>query len=562
MQVLLDSTVGPEALEKASSQFIHIYCLLGSCGITGQVFDNPGRGLSTDFEVIHPKELFPFPSYGTDYTKPYGILRQRVVPYDWLKERFGRKIADNKKFMEIYEAPTGEASTVEYDQEGDQSPTGGRLRHNYGGGEGQGQEDSVEVVKIRELWINGPGGLCAEYGVSSGDYAINRESYEGMEVYCPIGKRSFIDTGTFHGGGMFDLLFSTVREMERLLKSVYNNIRDTDKYGFLVLPHGGFHHDTMFKDVGHGLRVAYYEPDYTGSDVRPFMVSPYNAGDGPAKIAGLSKAMVDAISPIKDLAEEKGRIDSATGLQFLDEQMGRYMTNATNGLRSAFADMYRALAADVLTNVSVSPRPVPVERLTVELAGVVIDPETSEVTFENNPLPGIGRMQFGVRGRTIQSQTAKLERALEMVEKQLTDPLAFRLYFLKEGMDPPLWMEEEKSAYNMIVQNILRLFGDGQSPGMVIITPHNVMPKLQLRMLNSFMDSPLLGQASVEVQNSFIDYRESLVQLIGPMLPPGVPAPEDLAAIQQDIMPQLQGGQGGGQKGQKSGGAQQGAKKS
>jgi len=560
MQVLLDSAVGQEALETASGQFIHLFALLGSCGITGEVFDSPAKGLSTDFEVIHPKELFPFPSYGSDYTKPYGILRQRVVPFTWLKERFGRKIEDNRGFMEIYETPAGAPSSVEGDQEGEPGAMGGRMRHNFGQGEGHGEDDSVEVARIRELWIKGPGGLVQEFGISSGDYVITREKYDDMEVYCPIGMRTFIDTGTFHGAGMFDLLFSTVREMERLLKSLYNNVRDTDKYGFLVLPHGGFHHDTMFKDVGNGLRVAYYEPDYTGSDIRPFMVSPYNAGDAPGKIAGMAKAMVNDLSPIKDLAEEKGRIDSATGLQFLDEQMGRYMTNATNGLRGAFSDMYRALAAGVLTSLSDSSKPIPVGKLSIELAGVVIDPDTNEVSFENNPLPTIGRMQFGVRGRTIQSQTAKLERALEMVEKELTDPLAFRLYFLKEGMDPPLWMEEEKAAYNMVVQNVLRLFGDGQTPGMVIITPHNVMPKLQMRVLNSFMDSPLMGQSSVEVQNSFIDYRESLLQLIGPMLPPGVPQPDDLAAIQQDIMPQLQGqGGGGGQQGQQAGGAPQGA---
>jgi hypothetical protein len=560
MQVLMDSAVPPELLEDQSGKFIHLYALLGCAGITGEIFEAPARGLSADFEVIHPKELFPFPSYGTDYTKPYGVLRQRVVPLTWLKERFGRKISDNEKFMEVYEAQHGSEGTVDDEQEGEQTGAAGagRTRWNFGQGEGHGQEDSVKVARIRELWIKGPGGLCEEYGVSSGDYVIQRDSYEGMEAYCPIGLRTFIDTGTFHGAGMFDLLFSTVREMERLLKSVYNNIRDTDKYGFLVLPHGGFHHDTMFKDVGHGLRVAYYEPDYTGSDIRPFMVSPYNAGDAPGKVAGLAKAMVNDLSPIKDLAEEKGRIDSATGLQFLDEQMGRYMTNATNGLRGAFSDMYRSLAAQVLNNVTASPRPIPVDRLTIELAGVVIDPDTSSVDFENNPLPGIGRMQFGVRGRSIQSQTAKLERALEMVEKQLTDPLAFRLYFLKEGMDPPLWMEEEKSAYKTIVQNILRLFGDGQNPGMIIITPHNVMPKLQIRVLNSFMDSPLMGQASVEVQNSFIDYRESLLQLIGPVLPPGVPQPDDLAAIQQEIMPQLQ--QQGGQQ-PSSGGTRQGASK-
>jgi hypothetical protein len=556
MQVLLDAAVDPGALDQAVAKFVHLYTLLGSCGVTGQVFNSPARGLSTDFEVIHPKELFPFPSFGTDFTKVAGLVRQRVVPLKWLQERFGRKIADNKGDLEVYEVPVGAPGSVENDYYdwGGEGATGGRVRWNFQEGSGApiDTDVSIEVARIRELWTEGPGSLCDEYALVSGDYKITHTVYDGAEAYCPVGMRTFIDTGTFHGAGLFDLLFSSVRELEKLLKSLYNNIRDIDRYGFLVLPHGGFNHDTLFKDVGEGLRVAYYEPDYTGSDVKPFMVQPYNSGDAPGKAAGLAKAMLEGISPIKDLAEEKGRIDSASGLQFLDEQMGRYMTNATNNLRGAFSDMYRGLASDVLSNVAAQPGPIPVGRLTVELAGVIIDPETQRVTFEDNPLPTVGRLEFGVRGRTVQSQTAKLERAMDMVEKKLGDPMKMILYFLREGMEPPMYIEEEKAAYNTVVRNILLLYGNGQQPGMVIITPHNAMPQLQLRVLGAFMNSPLMGLAQPEVQNSFIDYRESLLQLMGPILPPGVPPPDDLATIQQDIMPQLQGG-GQGQKPQGQG---------
>ena len=554
MQVLLDAAIDPGALDLSVSKFVHLYVLLGSCGITGQIFNSPARGLSTDFEVIHPKEIFPFPSIGTDFTKAGGMVRQRVVPYKWLQERFGKRIAHNKKHMELYKAPLGAVGTVDDDsgQEG-AGNVGGRTRWNFEEGSGGpiDKDTSIEVARIRELWTEGPGSLCDEYALVCGDYKITHREYDGVEAYCPIGMRTFIDTGTFHGAGLFDLLFSSVRELERLLKSLYNNIRDLDKYGFLVLPHGGFNHDTLFKDVGEGLRVAYYEPDYTGSDVKPFMVAPYNAGDAPGKVAGLAKAMLEGISPIKDLAEEKGRIDSASGLQFLDEQMGRYMTNATNNLRGAFSDMYRGLASDVLMNVAESQQPIPVGRLTVELAGVIIDPETQRVSFAENPLPTVGRLAFGVRGRTIQSQTAKLERAVDMIEKKMADPMKVILYFLKEGMEPPMYIEEERSAYDSVVRNILLLYGDGQRSGQAIISPHNVLPKLQLRVLGAFMNSTIMSMAEPEVQNSFIDYRESLLQLMGPILPPGVPPPDDMAAIQQDIMPKMQEagrqGMGGGQ---------------
>ena len=543
MQILMDAAIDPAALDRTSSKFIHLYTLLGSCGVTGQTFQSPARGLSTDFEVIHPKELFPFPSFGTDFTKAGGMVRQRVVPFKWLQARFGRKIVDNKKDMEVYEVPLGSVASVENsEQDEGRGGTGGRVRWNFqeGAGGPTAGDISVEVTRIRELWTEGPGSLCDEYVLTSGDYTVKHSVYDGVEAYCPIGMRTFIDTGTFHGAGLFDLLFSSVRELEKLLKSLYNNIRDLDKYGFLVLPHGGFNHDTLFKDVGEGLRVAYYEPDYTGSDVKPFMVSPYNAGDAPGKVAGLAKAMLEGLSPIKDLAEEKGRIDSASGLQFLDEQMGRYMTNATNNLRGAFSDMYQGLAADVLANVVESSNPVPVGKLTVELAGVIIDPETQKVSFQDNPLPTVGRLAFGVRGRTIQSQTAKLERAIDMIEKKMADPMKVMLYFLKEGMEPPIYMEEERAAYDTVVRNILLLYGDGKRPGMVIITPHNVLPQLQMRVLGAFMNSPIMGMANPEVQNSFIDYKESLLQLMGPILPPGMPPPDDLAAIQQEIMPKLQ----------------------
>ena len=66
--------------------------------------------------------------------------------------------------------------------------------------------------------MNGPADLCERYVMASGDYIIEDVVTEGMEVYCPIGHDRFMENGTFHGAGAFDLLFPLIREAERLIK--------------------------------------------------------------------------------------------------------------------------------------------------------------------------------------------------------------------------------------------------------------------------------------------------------------------------------------------------------
>jgi hypothetical protein len=89
-------------------------------------------------------------------------------------------------------------------------------------------------------------------------------------------------------------------------------------------------------------------------------------------------------------------------------------------------------------------------------------------------------------------------------------------------------MGEEQSAYESVVRNILMLFGDGENPGQIILTPHTVLPALQGRVLNAFMSSPKMAMASPTVQDEFKKYREFLMMSMGMVLPEGVPSPEEM----------------------------------
>ena len=98
-------------------------------------------------------------------------------------------------------------------------------------------------------------------------------------------------------------------------------------------------------------------------------------------------------------------------------------------------------------------------------------------------------------------------------------------------------MDEDQSAYEQVVQNILTLYGDGGSPGQVIIAPHTSRPEFQLRVLNGFMSSPLMARAEPNVIDEFKKYREAMIQFMGASLPAMVPNP-DSAALFAEQQPQ------------------------
>jgi hypothetical protein len=528
-QIMLDQVVSEHQLQRVVPQFNHIFTLLGSCGITGHMVNHPTVGLTADLEVVHPMELYPFPSLVHDYTKQRGLLRQRMVSMEYLKEKFGSKVTRNKDRIEYYTIRPGEA----YEQQTANEYTLGsqvvysddRMAMH------DSDKESQQVVRVRELWLKGSRDTVERYIVTSGECTLHDESFEGREVYCPIGFARFMENGSFHGAGVFDLLFSLCREAERLQKSLFQNIRDIDKYGVLVLPHGSFNANTMLRDVGQGLRVFPWEPDPISEGFRPFNITPFTSGDVPGKVSSFAVQQIDRLNPIRDLLAEKGRVDSATGLQFLDEQVNRAMNTPTAGVQQAWGDAYRSVLAGAVREVVFTPKTFTVDQLTLDLAGVVVDPETMAVSFERNPLPSLAQLSFKIKDINPKSKVARKQEALALQQQFQLDPDTFMLFALKEGLDFAMWSDEHQSAYESVVRNCLLLYGDGKEPGQVVLTPQMTKPEMQIRVLNSFMASPVMGVASAEVQNAFIEYHKTLMGFMGLVLPNALPNPDDVAML-------------------------------
>ena len=536
-QILLDSTMSANQLEDVKSKFCYIFTALGSCGISGHITDHPSIGLTNDLEVIHPRELFPFPSVGEDYSKASGLVRQRIVPLSVLEEKYGSRIKKNLKHMEYWEDDIGTdwSNPAENDII---SNTGSDMNIIEGTDSARTVSGSVHtLIRVREVWIDGPAGTVDRYVVTSGDYVIQDEDYSEIEVYCPIGFARFMENGTFHGMGMFDLLFGLSREMEKLLKNLFNNVRDMDRYGVLVMPQGQFNERSLLRDIGDGLKVLPFEPDPVSENFKPFPITPVTMGDQPGKTAAFAKQMLDTLNPIRDLISQKGRVDSASGLNYLDEKINEAISTPTRGLERAFSNCYRASLSSIIKNLIEVPRAIRIEKLSLDLAGVVLNPENNTISFEqSNPLPTLQDLSFTIAQREPKSAAAIKSEGLQMLKAGVMDLQAFKIFLIQQGIKVAAYLDEERNAYEAVIRNCLVLFGNGASPGQIVVTPYMATPKLQLRVLSGFMASPKMALAAPQVQNAFKRYREFLLDSLGMVLPEAVPSPDDVAALQAPQM--------------------------
>lgn len=537
-QLLCDATVPQDMINAFKLAALPTFAMLGGIGIHTHVIDHPTMGIISDFEVVHPKQIFPFPSLGQDQTRARGIIRERTVPLSFLYKMYGKKkLAGHFQGEESIEWWEQEHGAIVPDTpwlDGVYGP----VTNVMGGGAANlgkpGNGDMQGLARIRELWMYGPANTVTRYCITSGSCTLSDVDLSGTETYCPLQYAKFMDDGSFHGAGIFKLLFSVSRQHELLLKKLVNNITAMDQYGVLVIPHGQFNERAMFKDVGQGLRLFPWEPDPISESFTPFIIQPHDAGDAPGKVAAYLNSFAETMNPIRDLLREKGRVDSASGLQFLDEVASQTMTTATAQLTQAFGNSYRSITQRVASSLLNNPRPIPISRLDLNLAGVVINPEKNEAIFPSNPLPNVSRLRFTIREARPKSEVARKQEALELLREGVYDSVQrLFLYAMKEGIEFAVWMDDYSAAYEAIVRDVLTLYNDGQTPGEVVLTQYVVKADFQLIVLSAFMGSLAMRVSSPEVHDAFAMYRDTLLQWAGMTLPQAIPNPDDTAMLQQ-----------------------------
>jgi len=562
MQVGLDSVINPNQLDKTKRTFGFLMSLLGSCGIIGHLTDLPTVGMVGDLEVVHPVEILPWPSWDRDPTKNRGYVRYHWVPIGYLKAHkdIARgKITKDFQKLEAWRVLPGGA-TQRWDTTNAMTASD-KLSATV---DTAGEYDTY--VRIIELWQFGPQETVTRYVMTSGDTTLIDHDLSKFEVYCPLGFGRFFDTGNFHGAGMVHLMYSLCRELERNMKALFQNTRDMDQYGMVILPQGMVNKNDLLRDIGRGLRAIFYEPDSFETNFNPMYLQPFNSRDTPGKVAAFAKQVKDQLSPVQDLIQEKGRMDSAVGMAALDEQIDRAMTNPTNGVATAWGDMYRSLGSRVMQRIREGGEEavIPLTKLSLDIVGAGVDVERGVIRLYPTAT-GVApsTLRFTIKDTAPKSTATRKSEAIGLLREQALqiDKDEFCLFALDEGLDFAMWMEDRKAAYESVLLNIISLYNDGQSPGQIWETQHTVRPEFQIRVLDGFLASIYMKVASPEVVDEFTNYRLSLIDWMGLSLPEAVPNPDDFAVLReaenqaaeimarnqpQPQMPQLPAGAGQG----------------
>lgn len=551
-QILSDAITPEHALERVKRDFMYLFTTYGFSGLTGDVSSSQDMGMTSSYTAIHPRELFPFPSTSGDHTSEQGIMRQRMVPLDVLVDKLGSKVKSNKAMdmLDYYETEVGDAyhnpfsygneegnlwQTMHDAFDGTSSPIGTRKK----------SDNTVAIVRVREIWMHGPRGTTKRYASASGEYLFEDVDYGTNPRPQTIGYGRFLNNGNWHGAGLFHVLFSMHRSMEKLLRDLYQNIHDIDRYGLLVLPGGEFNERNLLREIPGGPKAITYTQDssYDQNQFRPFHVEPFTAGEIPGKTALMADGLLRQLNPITDIAASKGRVDSASGLRMLEEEGRRKLDRPLKEAAGAFSTVHKYLTGKAIFESMSTQQPFPVNRLTTDMAGAVIDFEKQTISLNENVLPKIHRLTFTVRDEAPRNVEARKQNAFQIAkdyfaENGYVDVDGLKLYLISEGMDTEAWLEEEKNAYQSIVRNILMLYGDGEQNEQIVVSPHMSKPALQLRVLNAFMGSVEFTRAGVNVQNDFVQYRQELMAYSGNVLNGSMKNPDDyvMAAMQQEQM--------------------------
>lgn len=527
------ATINGVRSESEHSAFYRVYrhylLMFGCVGAGVDVVEHPQLGLTDDWEVIHPGELLPWPSLHGDLSKQRGVIRRRYVPLSWVAARWpkaGEEAVVRK--MEVYRRQVGDGPG----QPPWASVPAGQISFPPGTPQRKPEDHSQErLVRLNQLWEWGARGTCSRQVVTSGEVVLydSAEHPDGSVYYPGVYVTNFIESGDMHGLGMYDLLFSSVREFEKLIKDTINNVRDLDRYPPVVLPNGTFNVRSHTQENGRAMKFVFVspEPTYTGeSGVRPMVLPLHNAGDTPLRTVAFLQGIIEGISPLRDLVSEKGRVDSLGGLQFLDERGLQPMAGPLRNVADTMGCCYRAICAKAIAAAVGRQRALPVSVLSSELAGAVIDWDSGTFSFARNPLPDLSRLHFGVRQSSPQSKAIRKQEALELVERGISSVDRLVTLALRENIDLAMDLSAERAAQQTVTYNILRIYNDGETPGQAVVTPHNtILPARQLRELEAFMASPAVLLASPQVQDALADYRATLMGYLQQVIPESVPDP-------------------------------------
>lgn len=518
-QLVLDGLVSDEDLRRVKEEFVPMVTTYGLAGLV--VWIEPtlplrppeGSMEAPSIEVVPPWEIMAVPSNPKSLSEVAGVIRQRWVPWAWLEQLgYGKKLSSNEQKLIVKERKYGQTPTA--GSEYDTSSTSVR-KLGQTSPKSRKREGLERFVKLNELWVAGDKGTLTNYSVWVDDVLLERKDFsaEADRPYIPVGLARYAPVGGFYSRGHAELLLPLNVAVESVVQKLFQNAEEYDIHGTTFYP-ASLGIDPAWFEGTDLPRALAYEPDYTVPTQVPFRLDPSDFGQGPIKSVQVGVDLIDRVSP-KGMVQDKGRVDSATGLGLLREEAQVPLTPVATSVAGAYATVYRAMLDRVR-------RMWPAHSIALRslsddsLAGITVDPNTLEVSSDNE-IPKPTEVEIGIVSDLPVSPEQKRRDLYDMLQAQVVTRRWFRILSRKLKLDLPVANDAEWENYRKAQLNNVLLFNDGQTPapeGIVMVDPETDIVAIHVEVMGAFMSRPEFQLASDEVRTRFKEaYKLLQIQL-------------------------------------------------
>lgn len=547
-QVALDAAFPQDKVTKLRQDLLPPLLMYGTVGLGLWAEEADSIGI----DVIMPWELLPIPSDVSSPTDVRGLCRRRYVPVDWVKglmitpdgknkvynEVESQQVQANQIPAEVYMKFQGATSLA---ASGEGFYTSSNTGKDYPSGRGLPRKDKtmMDMTEFVEIWTATPDGYLAEYIVAAGmrnKKQLYRFDHSAEKLHMPVRTISDIQVGGFWGRSYVDLLIPINTEVEITLRRAFQNVQDFDAFGLLMEPTTAGVPTEIMRGRD-GIKRARFEPDYAVPELKPYNLTPSNSGTLPWRLSQLGIDVMDKIAnqPNELLSgDAPGRVDSSAGLGMLYETSGVPLHPTAKSIAVAVSGCYKAMLG-LIRKTWKDDKIVDVSQLDDSLAGIKFDPATGEMTLAENAIPHPDQVVITINSelpRSPQQQKLELNEALD---RQLITPIEYMVEVRKRGLDLPVGNEVAWQNYRRAMFENLVLFGDGKTPGQVIVSGSD-MHTIHLMVLEPFRARPEYYLAEPVVREAFNKHYEAHMTGLG-QLPEGMEQPEDEAALMLEEQP-------------------------
>lgn len=495
-----------------------------------------------EFEVIPPWEILPVPHNPTSPEQIEGVCRRRWVPLDWMRERPHLRLS-NETEMKVVVSPYGFKPDARVGAGilgvGPTAPPasqvlpGATSMYSDSNTEKNPAKTDAKYVLLEEWYLFRENReQLRSYTVKVGDHIAFHEDYKQPGVYMPIGICTYHPVASFWGRGFAEILIPMNDASERMAQNLFQNVEDLDIYGALLFPTSwGVSRDELLS-YRKKRKVAFYQPDILSPEAKMQTVSPVNFGDGPGKTLAFANNLVDRLSSQSDLlkGDAPGRVDSAAGLGFVQETSQIPLTVPAGSIAAAFTQCYKYLLAQAPSLLK-GRTSIPLMNLDSSVIGLKVSPASGKIELTEGAYPLPYEVEVDIRDRLPSLPSVRIQTLLQALQAQIISPEDFRFTVWSENLDFPVGRKADRESYRKAVMQVILLFGDGQTPGQIMVSTEADNPDIHLMVLQEFMSRAEFQYAEAPVRKAFEELKQTYMNIKGQGYPQQMPYPEEAAQM-------------------------------